>query len=347
MAKQQDIIELNGKIYNLKSSKTQAMSLSGINKPVKVKLVSDFAVPKPQSVIKPTPPDKPSIISKPVKFRTGGSSTLRHQLQKSTILMRKSVKKPKTAQKEVTIGKSYSQSHTHIRAGRASQAKQSPYIHKFKSSTKPLSAKVKPIAVTPTPIKKQTAEYASFNNNQQSHQFSKADLLVAKTLQNIGHTASAKSKKPKAHQKLKWGSAIMSVFILIGFFAFLNLPVLNMKIASAQAGFSATLPNYKPAGYSLTNPINHQAGKIILGFKSNTDDRSYTIKQEVSNWNSQSLLENVISKHNLAFTTAQDKGLTVYYYDNGKATWVNGGVWYQIESNSLNSSQLANIASSM
>ncbi len=346
MTKYQDIIELNGKTYNLRSPNSQATSISGIKKPAKVVSTGNFITPKPQTVIKPIAPKKPAVISRPPKHRESGANSSRHQLQRSSILMRKSVSKPKQPHKVTEIINVYSKSASHIRAGRASQAQQSPFIRKFSSGSKPIQAKLEPISVAPTPQK-----FPVLNNNISANKIisgpSKADQLVNQTLQNISSAPAIKTKKPKKHKKLKWGSAIASVLVLVGVVTYMNLPNMNIKLASAQAGFSASVPGYKPDGYSLARQISHQAGQVILGFKSNTDDRSYTVKQEVSNWNSQTLLDNIITSRNLAFTTSSDNGLTIYLYDNGKATWVNGGIWYQIDSNGLNSTQLTNIANSL
>jgi hypothetical protein len=44
----------------------------------------------------------------------------------------------------------------------------------------------------------------------------------------------------------------------------------------------------------------------------------------------------------------QQKGLTIYMYDGSHATWVNQGVWYTIEGDSLlDTEQLLRIATSL
>ena len=346
MAKYQDIIELNGKIYNLKDSNNQLKKVATNKSSIKPNKLSDFVSPKPQTIIKPVVQSKPTASIKPFKFRESGTNTSRHQLQKSTILMRRSVSKPSKDQKNVEVKKTYSQSSNHIRNSRASQTKQSPYIRKFSALSKPLTTKIKPVAVAPLPQKTHNTKLPS-QTIQNNSQLSKSDQLVANALSKISTNQPVKIKKPKKLLKLKWGSATLALLIIVGIFAYLNLALLSLKLASNKAGFSASMPKYKPDGYSLIDPISQQAGKISLGFKSNTDNRSYTVNQEVSNWNSQTLLENIITNHNLAFTATQDKGLTIYLYGNGKATWVNGGIWYQIESNGLSNAQLSNIATSM
>jgi hypothetical protein len=83
-------------------------------------------------------------------------------------------------------------------------------------------------------------------------------------------------------------------------------------------------------------------------FRSNSDERNFELQQQVSNWNSQALVDNFILSENKQYQTFQEKGKTIYVYDNANATWVNGGVWYKIEGNSsLNTEQLLKIASSI
>ncbi len=58
-------------------------------------------------------------------------------------------------------------------------------------------------------------------------------------------------------------------------------------------------------------------------------------------------LTNHVLTNKQPFQTFQDAGKTIYIYEDSKATWVNGGVWYQINGNaSLTSDQLLRIANS-
>ena len=60
------------------------------------------------------------------------------------------------------------------------------------------------------------------------------------------------------------------------------------------------------------------------------------------------LLDNYVSVSNRDYQTKEEKGRTVYIYDDSNATWVDGGIWYQIEGDSsLSSDQLLNIVASM
>lgn len=137
-------------------------------------------------------------------------------------------------------------------------------------------------------------------------------------------------------------------FLLFGFFAYQNIANVEMQVAAARSGVSADLPKYKPAGFSVGKGIKAEPGRVSVTFTSNTNDKEFTLSQQASNWSSESLLTNHVLASKQPFQTYQDEGKTVYIYDNSNATWVNGGVWYQISGDaSLTSDQLLRIASSI
>jgi hypothetical protein len=143
-------------------------------------------------------------------------------------------------------------------------------------------------------------------------------------------------------------SVVLATVLLAGFTLYTYLPELSVRFAAARAGLSASLPKYSPAGFDLKGPIEYSAGKVAVNFKANADQRGYKVTQQTSNWNSQALMTNFVTAKNQPYQTYQDKGKTIYIYDNSNATWVDGGVWYQIEGNaSLTSDQLLRIADSL
>lgn len=143
-------------------------------------------------------------------------------------------------------------------------------------------------------------------------------------------------------------SATLAIAVFVGFFAYQNAPSAAFRLAAKRAGVRASLPGYKPSGYAMKGPLQSAPGQITIRFKSNSDERSFTVTQRSSNWNSESLLDNYVATNRRNYQTVSDKGKTVYIYDDSNATWVDGGIWYQIESDSnLSSDQLLNIAASM
>jgi|GEM_PF-3040244 len=137
--------------------------------------------------------------------------------------------------------------------------------------------------------------------------------------------------------------------ILVGYITYLNMPNLALRVAANRAGFDASMPAYTPEGFGFDGPIAYNSGQITIDFRSKTgDNRAYSLSQRKSSWNSESLLENIVKPKDDEYLTFQNRGLTIYVYDS-QATWVNGGVWYTINSDSshLNSEQLVKIASSL
>jgi hypothetical protein len=148
---------------------------------------------------------------------------------------------------------------------------------------------------------------------------------------------------PKA---LNVGAAVLAVLLLVGFYGYLNVPNLAMKVAAARSHVDGSLPKYRPPGFSLNGSIKYQPGEIDVAYKSNSDSRSFVLSQRSSAWNSETLKQNY-----LAYKSAQaypENGKTIYVYEGSNATWVDSGIWYLVEGNSgLSTDQLLNLAKSL
>lgn len=148
-------------------------------------------------------------------------------------------------------------------------------------------------------------------------------------------------------RKLANTLAGVAVFLVIGgFIGYLNMPQLELRVASVQAGFGASMPAYAPTGYALEGGVERSGGTISLKFRSG--DQSYTVTQQSSNWNSQTLLDNTLAL-NGQHETVQKNGQTIYVYDGGtSAAWVNGGVRYDLNGNAeLSEEDIVSIATSL
>jgi hypothetical protein len=145
-------------------------------------------------------------------------------------------------------------------------------------------------------------------------------------------------------------AAITSVLVLAvgGYVAYQNIPNMALRVAAQRAGFNASLPGYSPSGFGFAGPVAYSDGVVELEYRSNSDERTYRLIQKESSWDSQSLLDNFVTANSEDYITFQERGITIYIYDTSNATWVDGGVWYTLEGNSLlNSEQLLKIASSL
>lgn len=189
-------------------------------------------------------------------------------------------------------------------------------------------------------------------NNQKEHVFNHS-------IAQATHHNDPKVKKEKFTKRfasrarisprlLGAGAAICAVLVLGSFFAYQNIPAVAMRVAASKAGFAGHMPSNAPAGFSFQGPVKYSKGNIALTYSSNSDDRSFVISQKPTDWTSESLLANHILATKTRYQTYHDKGLTVFIYNDGNATWVDKGVWYNIRGEgSLSSDQILSIAGSM
>jgi hypothetical protein len=143
-------------------------------------------------------------------------------------------------------------------------------------------------------------------------------------------------------------AAVLAVVFLGSFLAYQNVPSVAMRVAANRAGFSGHLPSNTPAGFAFKGPIQYAKDNIVLKFQSNSDTRKFVIVQKPTDWTSESLLANYVLTTKSRYQTYHDKGLTVFIYNDGSATWVDKGVWYSLNGEgSLSADQILAIAGSM
>ncbi len=147
---------------------------------------------------------------------------------------------------------------------------------------------------------------------------------------------------------LNISASLMVAVALGGFIAYQNMANVTMRVAAARAGMQATLPGYKPSGFSLSRDIRVEPGRITVSFRSNSDKRSFNITQQTSNWKSDTLLHSFVATSDQPYQrVSTTNGQTIYLYGDTNATWVDGGIWYQVEGkSSLSSEQLLRMAAS-
>jgi hypothetical protein len=239
------------------------------------------------------------------------------------------------------------------REKRAHQVKRSSLVQKFsdhKTSLHPVVPGMTPITKKTLPLTVQPAPALSHHDIPV---LSPSDHLIVKGLRAAQSHAEPAPKRHKATRSKRSRLASvaaggMAVILLSIFFTYQNIPQISMRYAAAKAGVAARLPSYRPTGFAMNNNIQYNPGQITIRFDSNADERNFTITQRASTWNSDTLMSNFVAEATDQIQTFQDKGRTIYLYGESNATWVNGGVWYEIDGDSqLNSDQLIRIATSM
>jgi hypothetical protein len=295
--------------------------------------------------------------------RVVSTSVPHHPVEKSSTLMRKTVKKPAsitpltgrhTKQASTVVPNSPKPVHNEHtlpaeRLNRAEQVKRSSLIQRFGSEMQSVvtSAQHSAAAVMHAPvvsISQPISEPEEANVSDIEAATSHHQPKIKKT--PVHHRIARKLRvKPRT---LSVSAAVMAFVVLGGFFAISNAPNLSMRVAAMKSQVHGTLPGYKPSGFAINGPIKYQPGEIIVSYKSNSDSRNFQITQKASAWDTESLRQNYVDTLKTTYQTVQDKGKTIYLYDDASATWVDGGVWYKIDGNSqLNTDQVLKLAASL
>lgn len=198
------------------------------------------------------------------------------------------------------------------------------------------------IAVRPAPGPTKRPPHTPIKSrNPASHDIFEAALHRATSHKELPHKTTKKRRR-----LVNTFAGIAAFLVLGGFIGYLNMPTIELQIASLQAGFHASLPDYRPAGYARTGGIERVGGTVSVSFRSGA--HNYTVTQQASDWNSQTLLDNTLALGG-EHATIQKNGQTIYVYGNGmSAAWVNGGVRYDLTGNAaLSKDDIASIATSL
>jgi hypothetical protein len=295
-----------------------------------------------------------------------------HKPEKSKTLMRTVVKKPVASKGVKAQGKAEIAAKTvsdltpthklaahnvdNRRLARARVVAQNQRIQRFTTlqQNHPVQTRATSAVRVQTPSQSVSTQQAAHIPQQvhsaahtaQPQQQRSQDLFEAAIANAKSHEQPAHKVKRSRGQKLAGITAsVAAFFILAGFIGYMNMSSIEMRVASVRAGFSAQLPGYAPTGYSMAGGIKAQRGVVATTYRSG--DSAYTLQQQQSDWDSQTLFDNVVSMSGEQHQTLEQSGRTVYIYGNN-AAWVNGGVLYSLKTGgSINSDQILSIATSM
>lgn len=305
------------------------------------------------------------------------TSSVHASTQRSLTLNRRYVKQPQTSLQTDTRTVKI-RNYSPISAQKLT-TKQAEPIAKFKPITKPIAKPVeisRPAEVHPLARRATNAAHSNSSPQQQRRINAKKMDIQAKIAQSPAIATAPKparilkneaiieamnreitpQKKPR-HQKQRPANPFarfisiavpsLAVVLLAGYFTYLSMPNLSIKMAAIQSGVDAKYPSYRPDGYALSGPISFRDGEVSMRFAYSADGgHGFTITQQRSNWNSSALRQS-FSQNSEDVTTTTIDGLTIYS-QNGRASWVNGGVLYTINGEAtLSNSQIQRLATSM
>ena len=372
----QNVIELNGKRYDAISGaylgKSHVIPKHISEQFIHGRVVDGFVRPShPAQKPRPTESARPAHAH-PAEHKTTAKTAVTvhvhtkavhakpHHPEKSQTLMRRATAKPEFTLKpaiktqapaEIMAKPASAIAHKRsaygvdpVRKKRAAIVNRHQSIRHFGTATiHSVSTEVPVIPVRATPL--QVVAQRPLQPTKRH-----ADIFEAA----IAHASSHQQPMHKAHKhrskrrKFANAMAIVGTFLVIGgFVGYLNLPQLQLRVASVHAGFGASMPSYTPTGYALQDGIKRTGGTISLSFRSG--EQNFVITQQSSNWNSQTLLDNTLAL-NGRHQTVQRNGQTIYIYENAgtSAAWVNGGVRYDITGNAqLSKEDITAIATSL
>jgi hypothetical protein len=351
VGEQKNLVVINGKTYDSVSGNLVSAHKDSVP-------ISDFKVSAIQQTTTPVHDN-----SQPHRRH---SHLAHHKQQKSITLKRaprthstsisNSKSNPLAATDIITAHRESALPHSQSRLDRAKQVNRSTAISRFNPITISVEKRQEPVAVQPTPIHSRELSPASYMPTLSS-QVSDEDIFSQALSRAESHKqAPLKSSRRRHRLANKLGlkpkvanvlAGALVVIVLAGFVAYQNASYISLKIAASHSGLAAaSLPGYKPSGFSLKRNIAASPGQITINFHSNSDDRAFAITQSSSNWDSQTLADSFLANKQPQ-RIDQANGKTVYVYGDSNATWVDGGVWYRIEGkSSLTSDQLLKIANS-
>jgi len=355
-------ITINGRVYDATTGEPVAATAlahsehtpptQAHNPPKHMRAFSDFG---PKVDIKQlAKPERPAAgrdlapISRPQSTHAlhAPAQAVHQTTQKSQTLYRRALKKPTAEVAETPL------------------QQRSPHISRFSTpQVVPMPQQDLPQAAAPEPQNAPATTHPSVIKALQHHAIAHPapqkeltgkelkDQLIKERLAEVGNSPAKKEKRAnwlsRQPRLVTILSSTLALLILGGYLTYITLPSISLKVAASRAGVNATMPEYKPDGYSLDGPITYSPGEVVISYKSNTNDSGYKIVQKATNWDSQAVLDNYVGKLTDNYLTFQERGVTVYTFGN-KAAWVNGGLLYTIDGNaSLSSDQILHVATSL
>jgi hypothetical protein len=343
MAKETKTIKINGQPYDTSTGEAVTVNVKTSKKAVIV-------------------PARPAGAPKPVMDvkRTAPHHAKAHQPESGKTLMRKAVKKP-TPQKSPITSKSKQARSVPVtivdtkppvnsaKLKNAQAVPQSQLISHFGTTTIVPVANhphaVKPVLPQPAAVIDIKPRPVVISEAEQPIDIFQNALMQATAHEQPKH--KDKKTKRRSGRALRLVTSSFAVLLLAGFIGYQNMAQINIRVAAKKAGFAATLPSYKPAGFSV-GAFHYSPGVVNVSFHSNSDKRSFALSEKPTKWDDQTLREDyVASAAGNSYEVVQTAGRVIYVYGQN-ATWLNNGIWYNVQTNgSLSSHQLIQLAASI
>jgi len=157
-------------------------------------------------------------------------------------------------------------------------------------------------------------------------------------------TETTKPIKKYAIAKRKvWAGLAFAGFSLAatGFLVYLNLPDISVRVRASELGISASLPAFRPDGFSVQGIAEVHGDTLTVNFASPDDSFVFTARRS-------SFDPYQVADHARSIMPGAESvfggGLTIFV-DGSDAIWANGGILYTITgADTLTSQQIIKIA---
>lgn len=212
----------------------------------------------------------------------------------------------------------------------------------------PRAAVVTDIVSKPTPAKSQARRHKPSD-------IIKAEATAKALAEAPSHNRAphrdkhaTRNKKQRFNRMVSFATSGAALLLIAGYFTYVNMPNLSVRVAAVQAGVDAGYPSYRPSGYSLAGPVAYEDGQVRMAFSANGTKQNFTLSQTRTNWDSSAVVENYVEpKAGTSYLTTTENGITVYSW-SGNAAWVSNGILHTIDGDaSLSPDQIHRMASSL
>lgn len=299
----------------------------------------------------PAPNPYQAAINRAHKIQVQGDEPTAAEIKEAAI--QKSIAETNATYQPLTkkqLRKMTAQDRMHAEASmRAAQIAQKEMVAKDKKAAKAQAAAERQMAKSRKMIAKQTAR--SLKKADKKTTQTVALSQVAKKLDQGQHITKMQRSMRKASAGKRFliaFSASAAVVAILGLIVRFNMPDVSVKVAAMQTGIEATYPTYIPRGYQLNAVTTDKENGITMEF-GDSEKHTFTINEKKSSWDSNALLNNYVKERwGSNYTALREHGITIYVSD-GNATWVNGGLVYNLASENgvLTKKQIKNIVTSL
>ncbi len=350
MTSKKNTITFNGKVYDA----TTGALISNVNE-------------KPAHSVS-TPKQEPKVKKSGMPHTVVSAKKIHHNhVDKAKTLRRDTVRnparltRPKKVQSDLLSTASgsahvvqHAQRVTDARLIRAQETSKSNLVSHFGNHHSHVVVK-KQQAVQ---IAKAPPVHGSQARAHQQKQSSKDMLIDAALLKSLSHEQPRHHLSKRRHRvahKLGLSPRFVSlsttavvVLALAGLYVYQNIPRFAVGIASSKAGLQASYPGFHPQGFAQAGSVSYRPGEVFMDFSSR-DSRSYRIIQSAADPNDPSVNNVLGDSTRQPIAAHQVAGRTIYIAaDGSKASWVDDGIHYTIEANSvLSTDQILKIAASL